>query len=434
MSKRQVTVFWFRRDLRLTDNKALHYAIKSEYPVLPLFIFDTEILSELDESDNRVAFIYREISQIKEELKLMGSDLLIKTGRPAVIFEQLIDEYDIKEVYCNKDHEPYGIDRDKIIKKQLLAKGIKFIECLDHLIMDKESVLKADGNPYTVFTPYKNKFKQVLVKSMLLEYPTEGIQEKVMKSIESDELITLKQLGFQSHLNSFPSKHINQNRICNYDKYRDSPSIEGTSRLGVHLRFGTISIRELFRVAKDLNEVYYNELIWREFFAMIMQYYPAVVTSSFKSKYDNIDWINNNDDFEAWKSGNTGYPLVDAGMRELNATGFMHNRLRMLTASFLCKHLLIDWRWGEAYFAEKLLDYELSSNNGGWQWCAGSGSDAAPYFRVFSPDRQRQRFDPDDVYIKKWVPEFESNDYASPIVEHKYALNRCKKVYGKALY
>ncbi len=246
-------------------------------------------------------------------------------------------------------------------------------------------------------------------------------------------MISLKEMNFNPTGKAFPSKQTAQSIIKNYDKTRDYPAILGTSRLGVHFRFGTISIREKARKAKALNETFLNELIWRDFYMMILAHFPHVAKGAFRKEYDNIQWINNEHEFAAWCNGTTGYPIVDAGMRELNTTGYMHNRVRMIVASFLTKHLLINWQWGEAYFAEKLLDFDLSANNGGWQWAAGCGTDAAPYFRVFSPQLQTERFDKQLQYIKKWVPEYGTAKQIQPIVEHTFARKRCLDVYKAAL-
>ncbi|MBS4014530.1 MAG: deoxyribodipyrimidine photo-lyase [Bacteroidetes bacterium] len=431
--KNSISIFWFRRDLRLSDNKALHYALKGANPVLPIFIFDDNILNELDKDDSRVEFIYTQLVKLKMELQSIGSDIVVKIGNPIRIIKEIINDYNVKSVFCNKDHEPYGIDRDKDIQELLAKSGIEFIQYLDHLIADKNSVLKSDGKPYTVYTPFKNRFKQVISSSDYIDYDVNSCKNNFAQVLESFIIPSMHLFGFKSKNIEFPSANINPDIIKNYNNTRDIPSIEGTTKLGIHIRFGTISIRELYRNSIDLNEVFINELIWREFYAMILMHYPNVVYSSFKKQYDNIKWINDDKDFESWMNGETGYEIVDAGMRQLNETGCMHNRVRMITASFLTKHLLIDWRWGEAYFARKLLDYELSSNNGGWQWCAGSGSDAAPYFRIFNPERQMEKFDPKKEYIRMWIPEFDSNSYRNKIVDHKRAIERCKIVYSSAL-
>lgn len=409
------------------------FALKDNQSVLPLFIFDTNVLLELEKDDSRITFIYNEIEKIKKQLAIYGSDIIVEYGEPLNVFKKLIKEYNIKQVYCNKDHEPYGIKRDLKIKDVLEKEGIPLIQHLDHLISDKDTVLKPDSNPYNVFTHYKNRFKQLIGNDKYKEYDVGLYKNNFLQISNNVKLLPLEYFGFKKTNTIFPPGSIDVEIIQKYHFTRDMPSLSGTSKLGIHLRFGTISIRELFRIAVDLNSIFLDELIWREFYAMILMHYPDVVYNSFKKKYDEIQWLNNEADFEAWKNGQTGYPFVDAGMRQLNESGFMHNRLRMVTASFLTKHLLIDWRWGEAYFAKKLLDYELSSNNGGWQWSAGSGCDAAPYFRIFNPSLQQKRFDPKVEFIQKWVSEYKTPSYPKPIVEHEFAVSRCKSVYRKGL-
>lgn len=447
MSK--VSIFWFRRDLRLHDNAGLYHALKGEHPVLPLFIFDTDILDHLeDKKDARVEFIYDAIIELYNELKDFNSSIIIKYGKPIEIWEGLLKEYQIAAVYTNHDYEPYAINRDAEVNKLLQKYNIPFHTYKDQVIFEKLEVTKEDGTPYTVFTPYSKKWraklneKTVEVKNerenienisfYLQSYPTEQYLNRLYH-IKPSSYITLEEMGFERTDIQIPSKTVARSIIKNYDKTRDFPAMDGTSRLGIHFRFGTISIREKARHATFLNEIYLNELIWRDFYAMILANFPRVVNESFRPEYDHIEWRNKEDEFQLWCEGKTGYPIVDAGMRELNATGYIHNRVRMIVASFLTKHLLIDWRWGEAYFAAKLLDYELASNNGGWQWAAGSGTDAAPYFRIFNPTAQQQKFDPDFKYIKKWVPEYGTSQYAKPIVDHKMARERTLEVYKKGL-
>ena len=438
-TKNPIVVFWFRRDLRLKDNKGLYQALKSGRKVLPLFIFDEAITDPLPEDDHRVTFIYQSLTSMHESLKKNGGGMLIKKGKPLEILRELLSEYPVEAVYCNMDHEPYGKNRDNEVVGLLRELGISFHTFLDHLLLHPEKVLKQDGTPYQVFTPYSNRWKQTIQSGDLAYHASEKLLKHIMpeQSLlmpqQSSLMPDLKELGFTRASLKVPLPDISEDLIRAYDRRRDFPSVDGTSRLGVHLRFGTLSIRDLAKIAAELNEVFLGELIWREFYAMILWYYPAVVGQAFKPAYDRIEWRNNEKEFLAWKEGKTGYPMVDAGMRQLNQTGYMHNRLRMITASFLTKHLLIDWRWGEAYFAEKLLDYELSSNNGGWQWCAGSGCDAAPYFRIFNPYSQQKKFDPQNEFVKKWVPEVDSADYAREIVVHKKARERCLQVYKRAL-
>ena len=425
---------WFRRDLRLNDNAALYHSLRSEYPVVPIFIFDRNILDDLeDKKDRRVAFIYDALLQMQEWLISLGSSLEIYYGFPKETFELLLSKYEVKEVFTNHDYEQYAIDRDGAIKELLHHHSIRFITYKDQVIFEKDEIIKDDGKPYTVFTPYSKKWKAKLNNFFSSSYSTEKYFTNFYKQ-SAREIPSLHSMGFEDGQWSFPSEKVKRDLIKSYDKLRDIPSAEGTSRISVHLRFGTISIRELVKEVKPLNETYLNELIWRDFYHMILWQMPHVRKGfACKPEYDRIEWRNNESEFDAWCKGKTGYPIVDAGMRELNATGFMHNRVRMITASFLCKHLLIDWRWGESYFAEKLLDYDFAANNGGWQWTAGSGCDAAPYFRIFSPKAQTEKFDKDLKYIRKWVPELDSFEYPMPIVDHDFARKRCLEVYGKAL-
>ena len=431
--KSSISIFWFRRDLRLHDNAGLFHALKDGNQVLPLFIFDRNILDELeDKTDRRVEFIQETLQDLQKQLTKLGSTLDVRYGNPVEIFNELINEFAVQKVFTNHDYEPYAKERDAVIENFLKENGISFHSYKDQVIFEKDEVLKDDGKPYTIFTPYSKKWKIKLTDFFLECYNNKKYFKNFYKQAER-EIISLEEMGFKSSGQSFPDKEWKGQVIRHYKEQRDIPSVEGTSRLSVHLRFGTISIRSLAAEAGALNETFLNELIWRDFYQMILWHFPTVVSNSFKPAYDNIQWRNNENEFDAWCNGQTGYPIVDAGMRELNETGFMHNRVRMIVASFLTKHLLIDWRWGEAYFAKKLLDFDLASNNGGWQWAAGSGCDAAPYFRVFNPYIQTQKFDPELKYIKKWVPEFEEFTYPKPIVEHAMARKRCLEVYAAAL-
>ena len=429
----KVTVFWFRRDLRLNDNSGLYYALQTGENVLPLFIFDEEILKSLsDKSDRRLTFIADQLKNLKSILEQHGSSLLVKYGKPLEVFKLLAREYSLNEIYTNHDYEPYARQRDENVGKWLKSQNIGFKTFKDQVIFERDEVLKDDRNPYTVYTPYMKRWKALLSNTILQSFASEKLLDRCVKMPPQPD-IDLKKASFTYLKSDYPASVVDVEIIRNYDKTRDIPSIEGTSKLSVHLRFGTISIRELVRIALENNPVFLNELIWREFYMMILWHYPQVVTGSFRPQYDNVQWINDEKQFIAWCEGRTGFPIVDAGMRQLNATGYMHNRVRMITASFLTKHLLIDWRWGEAYFAEKLLDFELSSNNGGWQWAAGSGCDAAPYFRVFNPELQTRKFDPELKYIKKWLPEFGKSAYPEPIVDHRFARERVLTAYKKAL-
>ncbi|WP_276370405.1 deoxyribodipyrimidine photo-lyase [Chryseolinea sp. H1M3-3] len=422
-------IWWIRRDIRLEDNTALFHALKENKKVLPLFIFDSNILGLLeDKTDKRVDFIHQSLALLKNKLEKLSSSLLVLYGNPVDIFKIITPT----AVYANHDYEPYGIKRDAAVASVLNKKDVLFKTYKDHVIFEKEEILKPDGTPYTIFTPYAKTWKQKLSEFYYKSYPSERYLKNLQK-VKSLSMPTLADLGFIKSVVDFPERVIKTATIEKYHLQRNFPSIKGTTRLSVHLRFGTVSIRKLVQVALKKNETWLNELIWREFFQMILWHFPHVVDHAFKPAYDRVEWRNNPKEFEAWCEGKTGYPIVDAGMRELNATGFMHNRVRMIAASFLTKHLLIDWRWGEAYFAKKLLDYELASNNGGWQWAAGSGCDAAPYFRVFNPQLQTEKFDPDFKYIKIWVPELNTSKYPLPIVDHKMARERVIKVYRLAL-
>ena len=428
-----VNLFWFRRDLRLQDNAGLFHVLKQDSPVVPIFIFDRNILDELEErEDRRVEFIHSSLQEIERLLAVTGSTLDVRYGFPEEIWKQLIHDYQIENVYTNHDYDPYARSRDEQVAKFLKANGISFHSFKDQVIFEKSEVVKDDGKPYTVFTPYSRKWKARLNEFNVSSYPSEKLFLNFYKQ-NKKEIPSLVQMKFKSSGQGFPIKNWKTETIQHYHEQRDYPAVEGTSRLSVHLRFGTISIRELVSEAGKLCETFLNELIWRDFYHTVLWHFPHVVDKAFKPGYDNIKWRNNEKEFDTWCKGQTGYPIVDAGMRELNTTGFMHNRVRMIVASFLTKHLLTDWRWGEAYFAKKLLDFDLASNNGGWQWAAGSGCDAAPYFRIFNPYLQTKRFDPELKYIRKWVPEFEGLTYPQPIVDHEFARKRCLEFYGKAL-
>ncbi len=430
----QVNIFWFRRDLRLNDNAGLYYALKSDLPVVPIFIFDKVILDDLENKhDPRVCFIYDEIKSLQLLLEKNGASLEVFYDEPEKVFQLLLDKYRIVKLFTNEDYEPYAIKRDTSISHLLKTQGAEFKVYKDQVIFHKDEILKDDGKPFTVFTPYSRHWKNRLNNFYLKEYPVAKYSNNFFKQ-EPLSIPTLKSMGFSPSGQHFPGRDIPANILSAYSNTRDFPGLDGTSRMGIHLRFGTISIRTLATKALEHNATYLNELIWRDFYFMILWQFPHVGQhKAFKEAYDNIRWRNKEEEFRKWCVGETGYPIVDAGMRQLNATGFMHNRVRMVTASFLSKHLLIDWRWGEAYFAEKLLDYDLAANNGGWQWAVGCGCDAAPYFRIFNPYLQTKRFDKDLKYIKKWVPEFDNDTYPPAIVEHDFARKRCLEVYSKAL-
>jgi deoxyribodipyrimidine photo-lyase len=429
----KVNIFWFRRDLRTDDNHGLFQALNAGLPVVPIFIFDPEILRHFpNPADARLTFIHRCLTELDQEFCKFNSALQVYFSSPEVVFGRLTAKYEIHSVYTNTDYEPSAIQRDLLVSEILMEHGIHFHTFKDQLVFHQNEVVKADGSPYTVFTPYSKRWKEMLAEYSIPEYPSEKHLYR-LKHLTSDYFPDLEEIGYQHQDIAFPEKSVDAHLIENYGKNRDFPAIKGTSKQSIHLRFGTISIRKLTLQAMKYSEVFLNELIWRNFYMDILWHSPHAAEKAFKPAYDFIPWRNDEKEFELWCAGQTGYPLVDAGMRELNETGFMHNRVRMVVASFLTKHLLIDWRWGEAYFAQKLLDYELASNNGGWQWASGSGCDAAPYFRIFSPDAQTKKFDPKLEYIRKWVPEFESLAYAKPIVDHAFARERALETYKKGL-
>ncbi len=429
-----ISIFWFRRDLRLTDNAGLYHALKDSKNVLPIFIFDKNILDDVeDNGDKRVQFIHNSISDIQKELIRLGSSLEVYYNTPLEVFKQLIKKYTIETVYTNHDYELYAQQRDAAVESLINQNGNNFKTFKDQVVFEKCEVVKDDGKPYTVFTPFSKKWKAKLSEFYYKPYPTEKYFNHFFKQ-DALPIISITEMGFKEIENSFPKKSLQVKIVKKYTEQRNFPAINGTSKLGIHLRFGTISIRKLVQYSLPLNETFLNELIWRDFYHQILWHFPHISKGkSFKEEYDLINWRNNEIEFKLWCEGKTGYPIVDAGMRELNQTGYMHNRVRMIVASFLTKHLLIDWRWGEAYFAQKLLDFDFAANNGGWQWAAGSGCDAAPYFRVFNPALQTEKFDNDLVYIKKWIPEFNTDKYPKPIVEHTEARNRCLETYASVL-
>lgn len=434
----KLSICWFRRDLRLNDQTALFHALSSGFPVLPVFIFDTEILGKLDnKKDSRVTFIYDTIVQLKKKLNELGSDIEVFFGDPIAIWELISTKYRIHAVYANHDYETYGQLRDEKVRNFLLDKGIGFYSFKDIVIFEKNEVLNISGQPYTVFTPYKNKWLSKFIENenfekTLLKDINISLLSNLYKVQNVSNLMPLSSIGFERSGIPIPSTRIDDDLMINFEKSRDYPALDATSKLGVHLRFGTISVREL-AIEAQINGKYLDALIWRDFFHMILYHFPYVEHNAFRQPYDHIEWKNNEAFFDAWCNGKTGYPIVDAGMRQLIATGFMHNRVRMIAGSFLTKHLLIDWRWGEAWFASHLLDFDLANNNGGWQWVAGCGTDAAPYFRIFSPQAQTLKFDPAFTYIKKWIPEYGTDLYPGPIVDHATARAECLKTYKQAL-
>jgi len=433
---KKISIFWFRRDLRLDDNVGFLAALKGDVPVLPIFIFDTEILHKLPKEDARVTFIHDTLQAMRKELQEeYNSSLAIYNGQPETIFADLISEYELQAVYTNRDYEPYAKERDENIAELLKANEVEFLTFKDQVIFEKDEIVKDDGKPYVVYTPFKNKWKAAFnpENDLVIHYTSQYLSNTIKNSRLPN--ISLSDIGFETASIKVPEFTATPTIIENYEDTRNFPAIEnGTSRLGPHLRFGTASVRKMMKKAiAEENQVFWSELIWREFFMQILWHFPHTRNSSFRPKYDRIEWRNNEAEFEKWKNGQTGYALVDAGMRELNTTGYMHNRVRMLVASFLCKHLLIDWRWGETYFAEKLLDYDMSANVGNWQWAAGSGVDAAPYFRIFNPITQVEKFDKQKEYINKWVPELQELTYPPMMVDHKLARERCLKTYKEAV-
>ena len=423
-----MNIFWLRRDLRLSDNTALNAALNSGEKVQPIFIFDTKIINELDENDPRITFIYEQLEKINFELLTYGSSLKIFFGDPTMIWQEIVNKVTVDGVYVNRDYEPYGINRDASIKEDLNKKNIPFFSFKDQVIFEKDDITKKDGTPYTVFTPFKNKWLEKFHQSKIDSSSITNVNQFLKSNYAFP---SMEDLGFVESTIKVPSYELSH--VPDYEATRNFPAIDKTSKIGPHLRFGTVSIRAIVNDVKNLSDTYLSELIWREFFMQILWHFPKVVHNNFKPKYNGIEWRNNQEEFQKWCKGKTGYPIVDAGMRELNETGFMHNRVRMIVASFLCKHLLIDWRWGEAYFAKKLLDFELSSNNGNWQWSAGTGCDSAPYFRVFNPYEQTKKFDSSHAYIKKWVKDINELTYPHPMVDHALARKRALDTYKSGL-
>ena len=427
MKKEAVSVFWFRRDLRLDDNRGLFEALQSPFPVLPVFIFDSEITDELDKDDARITFIYETLNKLSLQLGERSSCIYCTKGNPIAVWRTLLDKYNVKAVYANEDYEPYAIKRDQEVAQLLHQNDIQFNLFKDQVIFAKGEVLKGDKTPYTVFTPYKNKWLELFSADSLKDYTPDTNSNFLKFDMPFPEI---SELGFTR--SSIKVLNYKLDQLDNYETARNFPAKNQTSYLSPHLRFGSVSVRKVILETME-NKTFVSELIWREFFMQILFHFPDVVSNNFKRKYDGVQWRNHPQEFEKWKNGQTGYPIVDAGMRELNTTGYMHNRVRMIVAGFLCKHLLIDWKWGEAYFAKKLLDFELSSNNGNWQWSAGTGCDSAPYFRIFNPTEQVKKFDAERIYLKKWIPELDTLDYPSPMVDHKSARARALETYKKGL-
>ena len=427
-----MVIFWFRRDLRLDDNHALFKALKSGYDVLPIFIFDSNITNKLNQNDHRLNYINNVLDGLNKRLSENKKNIYIYKGNPIEIISKLIIKLKIKELYLNKDYEPYARDRDDKIEKLCIANNINYNSFKDHVIFEEDQIVKKDGTPYVVYTPYSRKWIEKFQSNQLDSYPSEL---NLGGFVDSDKIREVNYLmDFEKNIISPKTYNLNKDLIDKYEETRNFPALDSTSRIGVNLRFGTVSTRKIVKTSSERsNNTFLKELIWREFFIQILWHFPHTTEKSFKDKYERIEWRNDMDDFKLWCDGKTGYPIVDAGMNQLNKTGFMHNRLRMVVGSFLCKHLLIDWRLGEKYFADKLFDYEQASNVGNWQWVAGCGVDAAPYFRIFNPEEQQKKFDKELQFIKKWIPNYDKDNYINKIVDHKFARERCLNTYKEAL-
>ena len=427
-----MVIFWFRRDLRLDDNHALFKALKSGYDVLPIFIFDSNITIKLNQNDHRLNYINNVLDGLNKRLSENKKKIYIYKGDPIEIISKLIIKLKIKEIYLNKDYEPYARDRDDKIEKLCVANNVSYNSFKDHVIFEEDQIVKKDGTPYVVYTPYSRKWIEKFQSNQLDSYPSEL---NLGGFVDSDKIREVNYLmDFEKNIISPKTYNLNKDLIDKYEETRNFPALDSTSRIGVNLRFGTVSTRKIVKTSSERsNNTFLKELIWREFFIQILWHFPHTTEKSFKDKYERIEWRNDMDDFKLWCDGKTGYPIVDAGMNQLNKTGFMHNRLRMVVGSFLCKHLLIDWRLGEKYFADKLFDYEQASNVGNWQWVAGCGVDAAPYFRIFNPEEQQKKFDKELQFIKKWIPNYDKDNYINKIVDHKFARERCLNTYKKAL-
>ena len=427
-----MVIFWFRRDLRLDDNHALFKALKSGYDVLPIFIFDSNITNKLNQNDHRLNYINNVLDGLNKRLSENKKKIYIYKGNPIEIISKLIIKLKIKEIYLNKDYEPYARDRDNKIEKFCVANNVSYNSFKDHVIFEEDQIVKKDGTPYVVYTPYSRKWIEKFQSNQLYSFPSEL---NLGSFVDSDKITEVNYLmEFEKNIISPKTYNLNKDLIDKYEETRNFPALDSTSRIGVNLRFGTVSTRKIVKTSSERsNNTFLKELIWREFFIQILWHFPHTTEKSFKDKYERIEWRNDMDDFKLWCDGKTGYPIVDAGMNQLNKTGFMHNRLRMVVGSFLCKHLLIDWRLGEKYFADKLFDYEQASNVGNWQWVAGCGVDAAPYFRIFNPEEQQKKFDKELQFIKKWIPNYDKDNYINKIVDHKFARERCLNTYKKAL-
>jgi deoxyribodipyrimidine photo-lyase len=452
MSDMDTALIWFRRDLRVNDNAALYAALKAARRVHAVFVFDTDILEALpDRADRRVEFIWHSVAALKAELEMHGGTLHLLHGSARSLIPKFAAQVGAEAVFAGRDYAPFASARDAAVAETLQAAGRTLHLVKDHVMFELDEVLTAAGKPYHVFTPYKRAWLGKLNDFYLSAYPVERYLDR-LASAEAGDMPSLADFGF--HSGSLDKLKITpgtvgaealfsdfQQRIAHYKDTRNFPAVKGPSYLSVHLRFGTISIRELARFAYQFGgvgaETWLSELIWRDFYQMLLARYPHTVTHAFQRKFDALVWPNPPGHFEAWCQARTGYPIVDAAMRQLNQTGYMHNRLRMIAASFLVKDLHVDWRWGERYFAEKLIDYDQAANIGGWQWSAGIGTDAQPWFRIFNPVTQSENFDPDGKFIRRYLPELATVpdkfihapwkyatapvDYPPPIVDHAQA-------------
>ena len=467
-------LFWFRRDLRATDNAGLYHALKSARRVYCVFVFDTEILDALpNKLDRRVEFILESVGELEASLRALGGGLMVRHARADALIPALARELNVDAVFVNDDYEPLAIARDLRVRDELMRNDIGFHAFKDTVIFEKGEVLTQAGGSYSVFTPYKNAWLKKLDDFYLKAYPVHAYAIRLAPSPANESLPTLASLGFEpTNLKALGidagesgARRRLEDFVERMERYRDArdfPAVKGVSWLSVHNRFGTVSIRELAALAHAETlrrknpgaETWLGELIWRDFYFQILYHHPHVVASAFRREYDAIEWPNDNALFAAWCEARTGYPIIDAAMRQINQTGYMHNRLRMIVASFLTKDLLIDWRLGEKYFADNLNDFDLAANNGGWQWAASTGCDAQPYFRIFNPVTQSERFDPAGKFIRRYLPELKNvpdkfihapwtmplpeqqscaavigNDYPAPVVDHAVQREKALALY-----